>query len=524
MPQPRSRRPLATEPGGEAPPRVRPALPWFAWIAAPLFAVGATLALGLLLDGFGSNAPPVFAALVFLTGCAFVGLLVSALSFQRSLIDLCYYLYLAYFLLAPAAMQVAVGRFPWQPVVHEAADTVHTTWLIALAMIGYEVGRFLHRRRLPPVSTLAAPAVPTGWLLTFAVGCSLVGLAVIPLIGVETLLASRGDLATLQGADTRTTYQVFLSGQGLALAGAVVAVALFVNRGLLPPGSWLRPMLTLLVLGAVPLALFLYNPLANARFVFAGCLLALFYVTFRGLFQRTKTLLIIAFPLIIFYVLPAIKLLGSAEGRSQFFDVLLTRRFDYFYTVDFDTFQASANVVRFVDLQGLLGLQNLFGVPFFFVPRGLWSGKPMPSGATVFEQLGYWYTNVSTPLFMEFYLAAGLLAVPLGMMLVGWLVARVEVRASLGGMDGSRTGGDVVVALVGGFTIIVMRGALAGIMAWVGPPIAAALVVLLLLARRRAPSPAATEAVPVSPARRLGQRWSGRVEGLPLGKDGGRSH
>ena len=486
----------------------RPALPWVAWVAAPVFVVAAIVTLFLLIDRFGAGAPPVFGGLVFLTACAFVGLLVSALSRTRGPIDLCYYIYLAYFLLAPAAMQVATDRFPWDPVRHTMADTVHTTWLIGLAMIGYEVGRQLHRRRPPTGSVFATPLTPTPMLTLFALGCGLAGLLSIPLVGIDTLLGSRGELARMQGMETRTLYQLFLTGQGLALAGAVLILALVYNRKLVPPEtSWLRPILLGTLLFVLPLALFLYNPLVNARFVVAGCLLAFFYVAFRRLFQATKILIVLAFPFLIFYVLPAIKLLGEAEARARFFEVLANRRFDYLFTVDFDTFQASANVVRFVDDRGLLGLQNLLSVPFFFVPRGLWPDKPFPSGMTVFDQLGYWYTNVSTPLFMEFYVAAGLLAVPLGMAFVGWLVSRIERRAAFGGSSTARTGGDVLVALIGGFTIIVMRGALGGVMAWVGPPIVAALIALLLLARRERN---ATEPEPgdIPAASRLGDRWA----------------
>src|SRR5690606_34728182 len=77
--------------------------------------------------------------------------------------------------------------------------------------------------------------------------------------------------------------------------------------------------------------------------------------------------------------------------------------------------------------------------------------------------------------------------VVVGMLAVGWLTARLERRATA---TRWRTGGDLLVALIGGFTIIIMRGSLGGIIAWIGPPILAAVMVTALLdPQRRAAAP-----------------------------------
>jgi hypothetical protein len=134
----------------------------------------------------------------------------------------------------------------------------------------------------------------------------------------------------------------------------------------------------------------------------------------------------------------------------------------------------------------------------FFVPRSIWPDKPFGSGLVVFEELGYWYVNVSMPLPMEFFLAAGTIGLVLGMVAVGGLVARLESACLRAGRVVGRTPADVFVALAGGFAIITMRGSLAAVAVFVGIPLAWAVAVAWFAAARRdAGAPAA--AAPADP-------------------------
>jgi hypothetical protein len=245
---------------------------------------------------------------------------------------------------------------------------------------------------------------------------------------------------------------------------------------------------------------------------------------FKTTFLAWRIWLITLFPLLIFFVLPAMKEMSLSGGLLFSLQNFSGPGANYLYGVDFDTFQNAANVVHFVDKLGLLGFTNLLGGILFFVPRAIWPDKPLPSGFVVFDELGYTYGNVAIPLYIEFYLAMGLLAVIVGMMLIGWLAALVEGYTLGNGEQKRRRGGDVLVALIGGFAIIIMRGPLNGIMAWVGPPLLIAILVLVFLVRKNpvtGDAPVSEQPTPVQPrdwrerfaAARAQRRHGARVGG-----------
>lgn len=467
------------------------------WLPLSAYVVGAVATMLWMWTTYAAGAPALFVALYVLTGLAALGLLVSAVSPKRSVVDLFYYLFLTFFLTAPAAIQVATGEFPWEQV-HEPHHATKAVVLLALAMVAYEVGRGLQRRLLPASAGagLAERVPPTGLLTSTLLIGVVLGVVAVPLAGLELLLADRDALTTFNTEGGLRGY-LFITLKGITLATTawLLAAAYSLDRNGDPAAA--RRLVRLLTIVALVVTALLFNPLINPRFIFAAAVIVIVFLIVRPFFFELKPWAIVAFPVALFYVFPHLKALSDAEERANFLQRITTFDLEYLKSVDFDTFQCAANAVRYVEEVGLLGLPNLLGGLLFFIPRAVWPDKPYGSGLEVFDHLGYWFINVSMPLHMEFYLGAGIVGVIVGMVafggVVGWLetVSLRAARAVVG-----RTPADVIVALLGGFAIIIMRGSLAAVAVFVGIPLVWGLIILVAarsgkVASVRADEPAA---------------------------------
>ena len=72
---------------------------------------------------------------------------------------------------------------------------------------------------------------------------------------------------------------------------------------------------------------------------------------------------------------------------------------------DYDAHYLLMCTMKYVRLEGITYGQNLLTALFCFIPRSIWSGKSLASGAIISSYLGARFTNVSCPLFAEFFLA-----------------------------------------------------------------------------------------------------------------------
>ena len=130
---------------------------------------------------------------------------------------------------------------------------------------------------------------------------------------------------------------------------------------------------------------------------------------------------------------------------------------------DYDAYQQVQAGVLLVDEVGHQPKLAL-GVPFFWVPRSVWPDKPEDAGVVIGKFVGYSFLNLSSPLWVESYIWAGL---PL----------TAVVFAGLGGISGwldrvnhryrherSRVVGLVVPALAF-YQLILLRGSLLQAMA-----------------------------------------------------------
>lgn len=80
---------------------------------------------------------------------------------------------------------------------------------------------------------------------------------------------------------------------------------------------------------------------------------------------------------------------------------------------DYDAFTMILYSLRFIADHGLSYGRQVLGPLLFFVPRSIWPGKPIGTGATILSYYGYDFTNVSAPFIAEGLVNFGLLGVAL---------------------------------------------------------------------------------------------------------------
>ncbi len=93
---------------------------------------------------------------------------------------------------------------------------------------------------------------------------------------------------------------------------------------------------------------------------------------------------------------------------------------------DFDAYTMFMNIIKFVELNGLEYGKQLLGALLFFIPRSVWSDKPIGTGAYIAESYNYYFKNLSAPLIGEFYINFGIIGIAVFGMVLGIFLNKID--------------------------------------------------------------------------------------------------
>lgn len=166
------------------------------------------------------------------------------------------------------------------------------------------------------------------------------------------------------------------------------------------------------------------NPISNARYLSGTAILG--GATALGLFATRRRFRIAAasFLLSLLVVFP----LADAFRYGRQADFKATNPIEALISPDYDAFGQLANGYLAVERGGIIPGRQLLGVILFAVPRKIWDDKPVDSGILLANVRGYSFTNLSAPLWIEFYLNGGWTLLILGMFGLGWWLHRMDTR------------------------------------------------------------------------------------------------
>jgi hypothetical protein len=185
----------------------------------------------------------------------------------------------------------------------------------------------------------------------------------------------------------------------------------------------MRSNTVLLVVVGIFLAVVM-NPISNPRYYFGTAFLSV--ATAFGLFATRQRFRFAACGflvgmLLIFPLADAFR--GSSEGQLK-----STNPIQSLLTGDYDSFAQLMNGYLVAARDGIVPLKQFFGVLLFWVPRTLWTAKPEDTGGYIAHGRGYFFTNLSAPLWIEFYLNGSWLLLAVGMFALGFALHRWDTR------------------------------------------------------------------------------------------------
>jgi hypothetical protein len=179
----------------------------------------------------------------------------------------------------------------------------------------------------------------------------------------------------------------------------------------------------LLVVMGIVLAVVM-NPVSNARYFFGTAMLAV--ATAFGLFATRQRFRFTACGFLVGMLL--IFPLADAFRNSREATLKSTNPIESLLLGDYDSFAQLMNGYLVGARDGIVPFKQFSGVLLFWVPRTLWTTKPMDTGPYIAEGRGYFFTNLSAPLWIELYLNGSWLLLAVGMFAVGYAVHRWDTR------------------------------------------------------------------------------------------------
>jgi hypothetical protein len=206
----------------------------------------------------------------------------------------------------------------------------------------------------------------------------------------------------------------------IPLAGIVLCKYLFDRKGI-STQTWVIN----LALTGVLLILLLYfkNPLVEKRNALGPIYLLLIFLFYPRLFNSNVKMSLTLFVIMIVFFPLAQIITHSDYGISEMIEnpSLFSNVIDKgslskgFMSLNYDAFCNMGIVIEIVEKEGFFYGFQLLSALLFFIPRGLWEGKPDSSGKIVgdhlIENYDYYFANLSNPLVAEGYMNFGLLGI-----------------------------------------------------------------------------------------------------------------
>lgn len=210
-----------------------------------------------------------------------------------------------------------------------------------------------------------------------------------------------------------------------------------------------KNLFLLSILICCSIILFPLNGTLNRYFIFGA------YIMIVGsLFEKTqyKSYIMIAAVIGFYYIFPAFNFF-KYNGLNNISDFI----FGGFSTnsIDYDSYHLFLQTIKYTNANGALLGKNILSALFCIVPRTIWKGKLVSSGVIISQSANASFTNVSCPLFAEFYLSFGFL----GIVILTAVFARIVVMLEKGRMKDNILFKGIYFIFVG-VMLPFMRGAL----------------------------------------------------------------
>jgi len=376
---------------------------------------------------------------------------------EAKLFDFFFWLYTYLFMGVAATVQIRANDIPYTTPGMSPSLDMPTAWVVLLGVAGYELahGVYVLTRRKSGHRELRLATVSGGrTALLYLVGIALSGYYVAK-AGLGLAVANR------YAADARlsmiwpepATRAIFVA---LAVYPILVAVGAVIQvRRATPKGDPLRWVLWVMAAAGVAVLGVVASPVSSARYTFgtvAFAILVYLGVTKTRFRTRLATGGMIGAMLFVFPVLDMFRG-GSSDlsRKGSFFS-------EYSGNPDYDSFWQIANALSYSLSDSMQAGRQILGSLLFWVPRVIWPDKPTDTGVMLANYRGYSFGNLSAPMWAEMLVNGGVIAVGVGFVILGVVLASLDRRMARAHAVGGWLG--LVGAILPVYMMILMRGSL----------------------------------------------------------------
>ncbi|MFI9586628.1 hypothetical protein ACIHCQ_33450 [Streptomyces sp. NPDC052236] len=332
--------------------------------------------------------------------------------------------------------------------------------LIELGLLAYSVGAALAARRthgrsvvLEPLLSRRLAPIPVLLLCGFSLVLAVV---LIPRLGGWDAFFTSRQAVRESGAASDSAR--VLRAWALAVPAFWALVALVHLPRRTTGDRLLRGIRWMLLPLLIGLNVVVNNPISKPRFWAGTVLLVLLFATSRFSRPRAFRLAAAALMAVVLLVFPYSDYFRYDE-REPVHVVALTEQFTT--NMDYDAFQQMQTGIDYAKENGL-SPSSALGPALFMVPRSVWPDKPQATGSTLAQYAGYDVHNLSSPLWIESYLWAGVPCVVAVFCLLGAAGRRMDdIRERL--RDRRATLAVLLVPAFAFYQMVFLRGSLLGI-------------------------------------------------------------
>lgn len=417
------------------------------------------------------------------SGCGIVRII-----FQREprILRLVFYIFVYLWMGLAPFVQNWTGQFP---LAKDYASNVRgiASAVVALGVVCFELGHFIGLRKPSARGSERERAISWSSVLLLTWLSVAMAVLIIPQFGgAGTFFVSRQALDQAGAAFQTSTDARALRG----IFGALLAIPpLFGLLGWLllfraEPEQMKKPSRLLVLLVLLALNGVVNNPISNSRSWFSVC--AVSALMLSGSFGRPKNFPLLGMALVaaVVFLFPYLSYFRFEGGRGIATPSIARQ---YALSGDYDAYQQICAGIAFTLTHGFDYGRQLLGPVFFFVPRSIWSGKPIDTGVLLGQYQGYAYTNLSAPIWIEFYMGFGIAGVAAAFVVIGLLWRRLDDRFVEQMRDGTvkRTALLLVVPILGLYQTAILRGSLLTVTGRLSVILAISLAVFVISRRSR---------------------------------------
>ena len=382
-------------------------------------------------------------------------------------ISILLWVYLGYFLVLPGVAQVWDNTYPWDGgLFYDRTTVLISAFLVLCFCVSYIFGQRVSRRTLRDhqAAPVSIPLENTTIVL-FCGAAILIAIYAVAVFGPDFFLASRYEDNLLGAANPGGHVNSFndilpVIAQAVIFAAFTLVVFLYLRvRHTSDDGQ--RIVVFCLALLVIPLQVVVNNPLRISRFWLFGMIIAFLLAFCPPKTRRARFWSVVAFIAGTFVIFPLANL-TRAEDYSSF---EMPTASQFLLTPDLDGFQSLLSLVSYTQHVGFTYGKQILTVLLFFVPRAIWPGKGEDTGSMVADYAGYVINNISCPIVGELYIDFSVVGLIAGAFAIGYFAARAEALYARALAIGELSVTRLLVASIGGFTVILARGTLGGIIA-----------------------------------------------------------